>query len=114
VSGEKDRRDETRHTAWFSVRLDAGELGECMALTRNVSRRGTLLCSAERFTVGAPVTIEVHLQAGEEPPRRIQGTIVRLTPNDEDPDGLWPYKIAVEFDDPDLVVVDRIERGDGV
>lgn len=113
VSDDDERRGHTRHTAWFPAKLDAEELGECMAVTKNVSERGTLLCSADRFAVGAPVTIELHLKAGKEPPRKIPGTIVRLMENEEDPGGLWPYKIAVEFDDPDQVVIERVERGDG-
>jgi hypothetical protein len=110
VSDEnRNRRGNERHTAWFPVRLDAEELGECMGVTKNVSQRGVLLCSADKFVVGAPVTIELHLEPGKAEPRRLAGTIVRLTPNDEDPGGLWPYKMAVEFDDPDPIVVDRVD-----
>jgi hypothetical protein len=113
VSDEnRNRRGQERHTAWFPVRLDAEELGECMGVTKNVSERGVLLCSAEKFVVGAPVTIEVHLEPGRQEPRRVPGTIVRLTPNEEDPAGLWPYKMAVEFDDPDPVVVHHLEADD--
>jgi hypothetical protein len=106
-----NRRGHERHTAWFPVRLDAEELGDCMGVTKNVSRQGVLLCSAEKFVVGAPVTVELHLDPDVQAPRRVQGTIVRLTPNEEDPNGLWPYKMAVEFDDPDPVVTDRLDGG---
>lgn len=107
----QNRRGHDRHTAWFPVRLDAQELGECIGVTKNVSLQGVLLCSANKFVVGAPVTVELHLEPGKEAPRSVQGTIVRLTPNEDDPNGLWPYKMAVEFDDPDPTVLERVDRG---
>jgi hypothetical protein len=113
VSDENsNRRGHERHTAWFPVRLDAEELGECIGVTKNVSLQGVLLCSAEKFVVGAPVTVELHLEPEKAEPRRVQGTIVRLTRNDDDPEGLWPYKMAVEFDDPDPTVLQRVEGGE--
>ena len=103
-----NRRAQQRHTAWFPVRLDAEELGECIGVTKNVSARGVLLCSADKFVVGAPVTVELHLDPGKQEPRRVQGTIVRLTRNEDDPEGLWPYKMAVEFEEPEPSVLERV------
>ena len=98
--GQNERRGTPRHTAWFPIRLDADELGNAVAIAKNVSQNGMLLASYQKIAVGAPVRLSLHLRPGEAKPRMVRGTIVRLVPNDEDPQGMWPHKIAVEFDDP--------------
>jgi hypothetical protein len=35
---------------------------------------------------------------------------VRLADNDEDPGGMWPHKIGIEFDDPDPELMAAVRR----
>ena len=95
-----DRRGHTRYVIWFPVHLDAGELGERVTLSRNLSQKGVLLASAEGFSIGAAVTVQFEGPFDEES-RTLEGTIVRATEGEDD---RFPYRIAVEFDDrvPDL------------
>ena len=101
-----DRRGESRHVAWFPIRLDADELGEGLAIAKDVSSTGIGIASAFKYAIGAPVTLTLHVDPKGGEPREVAGTIVRLMPNELDPDGLWPHKIGIEFDDPDPELVE--------
>jgi hypothetical protein len=98
---DDERRGGDRHVAWFPIRVDAEELGEGLAIAKNVSRGGLLLASPQKFVIGAPVRLSLHLDPMSSEPREVMGTVVRMEVNEADPDGLWPHKLAVEFDDPD-------------
>jgi hypothetical protein len=110
----KERRRYPRHVVWFPVHLDAGELGEGVAVSKNASTKGILVAAATDFSVGAPVRISFRVLPVDQTPRRIEGTIVRIVENTEDPRGPWPYKMAVEFDEPveDLEQILRSAAGD--
>ena len=105
-----DRRGEDRHVAWFPIRLDADELGEGLAIAKDVSATGIGVASTFRFAVGAPVSLTLHLDPESGEAREVTGTIVRLMDNEEDPDGMWPFKMGIEFDDPDPELVEAIRR----
>lgn len=81
-----------------------------MAIAKDVSATGIGLASTFRFTVGAPVTLTLHLDPESGEAREVTGTIVRLMDNDEDPDGMWPFKMGIELDDPDPELVEAIRR----
>jgi hypothetical protein len=90
-------RRSPRFMVWLPVRVD--ELAEGMAVSHDASDRGMLLVTASRLDVGAPVTIVVAVppEGGEE--REVHGRVVRVEDNAEDPDGMWPHRLAVEFDE---------------
>ena len=70
-------------------------------MSRNISRTGMLVATAAKLALGAPVVVKFRLEPAEADTRVLEGTIVRFEKNDEDPGGLWPYMVAVEFDEPD-------------
>jgi hypothetical protein len=77
------------------------ELAEGMAVSHNVSGRGMLLVTAETLEVGAQVNIVVQFPPDGNAQEKVTGHVVRVEPNKDDPNGLWPHRIAVEFDEPD-------------
>ena len=79
--------------AWLPVRVDSGP-GKRVVLSRNLSQRGLLLTGPDRLVVGAAVTVEFEV-LGQQ--RKIEGTIVRTSEGEDD---MYPYRMAVEFDEP--------------
>jgi len=87
-----------RYMVWLPVRIE--ELPEGMAVTHNASGLGLLLVTASALDVGAPVSISIQVPPDGQSEKQVQGRVVRVEPNDEDPDGMWPHRLAVEFDHP--------------
>lgn len=86
-----------RYTVWLPVRIAEMENG--MAVSHNASVRGMLLVTASQLEVGAPLTIVVQIPPEGTEETHVHGRVVRVEPNTDDPESLWPYRIAVEFDD---------------
>lgn len=88
-----------RYTVWLPVTVE--ELEEGVAVGHDASARGIAMVTASRLHVGASVT--VHLQLSPEAPseRVVKGHVVRVEQNTEDPDGLWPHRLAIEFEEAD-------------
>ena len=91
-------RRNPRYTVWLPIRVE--ELPEGMAVTHNASGRGLLVVTASALDVGSPVSVTIQLPPGGETEKSVHGRVVRVEPNDEDPDGMWPHRLAVEFDHP--------------
>jgi PilZ domain len=90
------RRDNERYQVWIPVKVDA--LREGLAITRDASSGGVLMLTASTLEPGA--TLEIVLKMPDDPvPRRVTGRVVRVEPNADDPHGLWPHRMAVEFDE---------------
>ena len=97
-----ERRAGARFEVWFPVQIEpSGEKGGAPRITvsRDVSTRGILLSAASELTPGAKVTVTFRVLPDEKNERRVEGRVVRVDPNQEDPDGLWPVRLAVEFDE---------------
>ena len=77
------------------MRLEAEGNDPGLAVSRNLSTSGMLMATATKLEVGAPVRITFRV--GEEDEHTAEGSIVRVGTNDEDPHGLWPFVIAVQF-----------------
>ncbi|MBK9000848.1 MAG: PilZ domain-containing protein [Myxococcales bacterium] len=90
------RRENERYQVWIPVKVDA--LREGIAVTHDASSRGVLMLTASTLDPGA--SVEVALKLPDEPvPRRVTGRVVRIEQNEEDPHGLWPHRMAIEFDE---------------
>ena len=92
------RRQHARDHIWFPVQLDAGELSGAFALNHNIGVGGMLLALSAELKVGEEATITFRLPPDGKEEQRMRGTILRLEKNPEDPDGVWPYRIAIVFD----------------
>ena len=103
-----ERRGGQRHLAWFPIRVDGDDVDEGVAIAKNVSRGGLLLASPKKFVIGAPVRLCLHLDPQTGKAREVLGTIVRMEVNEEDPEGLFPHRMGVEFDDPDPELLGEI------
>jgi hypothetical protein len=100
-----ERRTYQRHDLWLPVRVDGIEAG--IAVTHNASQNGLLIVTATEAEIGTNVTVSFHVPGGRE--HTAVGKVVRSGRNDDDPEGLWPYAMAVEFEDP-LPDVDTLRR----
>jgi hypothetical protein len=91
------RRTKERYEVWLPVKVDA--LREGIAVTHDASGRGVLMLTASTLSAGSAVEIALKMP-GEAEPKRVSGRVVRVEANPADPDGLWPHRMAVEFDEP--------------
>jgi hypothetical protein len=91
-----NRREHPRHAVWFPVALEsAGQEG--IAITYDVSSGGLLMACPGRLEPGAEVQVTFHLRPGA-PEQRARGRVVRIEENDRE--GPWRWRLAVEFDAP--------------
>lgn len=111
-SNEEERRAATRYAVWFPISIEAdGDV--VISITRDVSASGVLVVAAAELTLGSTVQVTLSVPGDESSERCVAGTIVRVTDNDADADGLWRHKVAVAFDEEieQLVpVLEQLER----
>jgi hypothetical protein len=69
-----------------------------MAMNHNIGAGGMLMVLGSELRVGEPVRVTFRIPPGDEE-RRLQGTVLRIENNSEDPEGAWPLRVAVAFDD---------------
>jgi hypothetical protein len=96
-----ERRDGQRFHVWFPVQFEAGTRRGRIAVSHDVSARGILLSAATDLEPGAEVSITFRVLPDDPEDRTVRGRVVRVEPNADDPDGLWPLRVAVEFDQPE-------------
>ncbi|HJL18086.1 MAG TPA: PilZ domain-containing protein [Sandaracinaceae bacterium LLY-WYZ-13_1] len=95
----EERREAKRYVLWIPVQVSSGEdVPQMLAVSRNISWSGALMIAGASLELGRRVTLE--LQVPGEDARELEGEIVRVEPNEEDPEGLWRYRLAVRFDAP--------------
>lgn len=75
-----------------------------MAVSHDTSQKGIQLATATPLDVGAMVMVTFRVPPDGGLERRVKGRVIRVEQNVDDPYGLWPQKVAVEFDEqhPDL------------
>jgi len=93
----EERRGARRYQAWFPMRLETTQGGGHLAVSRNISRTGLLTATAAKLEVGAPVTVKFRMEPVGPSEHVVHGAIVRFEDNKDDPNGLWPYWVAIEF-----------------
>jgi len=91
-----ERRDNPRYELWLPVTIEG--LAASIAVTHNASENGLYVVTSTLAEVGTRVEVSFELPGGGG--FQAKGTIVRAGQNEEDPDGLWPYSIAVRFESP--------------
>ena len=101
-----EKRKAPRHAIWFPMKMDtAGDV--IMGISRNLSEVGVMMVAAAEPEPGAKVTMTMSIPGDELSERQVTGTIVRVSDNDADTEGLWKHKVAVAFDE-------RLEELDGL
>ncbi len=109
-----EQRERERARVWLPVRLQSDD-GEGLAVTYDASAKGVLMLARVELPVGARVTLIFQVPGEDAEPREraASGHVVRAGPNHEDPEGLWPYRVAVQLDEAaeDLAAeLDRLAR----
>ncbi len=96
--GQIDRRTRFRHHGWFALHLQSATYN-ATSVAQNIGKGGLLLVSRAALDLGTRVHMALHIDPAGHPPWILGGWVVRSQANTADPRGLWPYKMAVEFDD---------------
>ena len=81
-----------------------------MAVTHDASSAGVMIVAASRLEIGASVDMTFQIPPSGEREVTVRGTVVRVNKNSADPHGMWPYRIAIEFDAPDPELEPVIEQ----
>ena len=71
-----------------------------LAVGHDMSQGGALLVTSSKLAPGDRVQLFVRVPPNAEAEREIGATVLRVEPNAEDPNGIWPFQIALEFDEP--------------
>lgn len=85
-----------RYEILFPMRLEMGEGQQSFAVSRNLSVSGTLIATAAELQVGGAVTLRLQFHRDDQE-RWVEGRIVRVIPNTDDPYGMWPHLVGVQF-----------------
>lgn len=94
----EERRKAPRFALWFPMKLSS-EGDVILGITRDVSEVGVLLVSAAEPKEGATVELTLTFPNDEQGERVVKGKIVRVKENEQDQEGLWRFRVAVEFDE---------------
>jgi len=86
------------------MRVETTAGGDRLAVSRNISKTGLLMATATKLEPGGVVTLTFKMEPVGPSEHTVKGSIVRFETNDQDPDGLWPYMVAVEFGKPDQML----------
>ena len=101
-----DRRRSRRLEVVFPLLCNPGTNAECTAISRNISRHGVLMATANQLEVGAEV--EVVLRIGGKQ-RQVKGRIVRV---DAPEAGETESSVAVNFAEPVEELDELLPAGD--
>lgn len=80
-----------------------------MAMNHNIGAGGMLMVLGTDLSIGEPVKVTFRLPPGDVE-RQLQGTVLRIEPNVEDPEGSWPMRVAVQFEDVDAALAPLLEE----
>ena len=90
-----DRREHERRRFWLPLEVEG--LARGVAVSHDASDNGMLLVCSSTLPVGSTVVMILRIPPGGPDTVRVAGTIVRVSRNEDDPEGLWPHKMAVKF-----------------
>lgn len=98
--GRGERRHHRRFRLWLPARIKGGAEDSQLAIGHDMSQVGALLVTSEALSIGDRVRVFVRLPPDSTQEIEIRARVVRCEPNPQDPQGLWPVAVAVEFEDP--------------
>ncbi len=93
-------REHVRFQVWIPVRLDSDQLAEVVAVSHDASVGGLLLSTAEKLEVGLTLAVTFRVPPDSPVERTVAAKVVRIETNKDDPDGLWPFRVAIAFTEP--------------
>jgi hypothetical protein len=83
-----------------------------MAVNQNISAGGMLIRVSTKLEEGQTVTLRFKVPPALQEERELSGRILRIESNEEDPQGMFPFRIAVEFDAIDAALVPHLEEAE--
>lgn len=95
---DDERRLHERYRAWLPAQIGGESVEMQLAIGHDMSQGGALLVTRTELAVGDEIVLEVQVPPGEGQVHQITGKVLRSAPNEADPEGLWPFQIAVAFD----------------
>lgn len=95
-----NRRMHDRFRLWLPARIEGGDETR-LAVGHDMSQKGSLLVTHGALEVGADIELFVRIPPTASEEIKVVATVLRCEPNEADPEGLWPFQIAVEFRDAD-------------
>ena len=94
---DDERRVAKRHGLWIPIQLTSGPDIRMLAVSQNISWSGALVVAGADLEIGSRVSLTLQVPGEDE--RQLGGEIVRVEVNEEDPDGLWRFRLAIQFDE---------------
>ena len=98
MASDDERRLHERYRAWLPAQIGGESVEMQLAIGHDMSQGGALLVTRTELEVGAAITLEIQVPPGEGEVHQLTGKVLRSQPNEADPEGLWPFQIAVAFD----------------
>lgn len=95
-----DRRIALRHQAFFPAEVDVGTGVKRTAMVRDLSVTGVLMLTVARVNIGDDIILHLYLTGDPNKPREVKGRVVRDERRSIDVSDMWPYAVAVQFDEP--------------
>lgn len=95
-----DRRIALRHQAFFPAEVDVGTGVKRAAMIRDLSVTGVLMMTVARVNIGDDVLLHLYLTGDPNKPREVKGRVVRDEKRSVEVSDMWPYAVAVQFDEP--------------
>ena len=77
-------------------------------MNHNIGAGGMMMVLGSDLSVGESVRVTFRLPPGDVE-HQLRGTVLRIEPNTEDPEGSWPMRVAVQFDDVDGALAPLLE-----
>jgi len=108
---KQERRGALRHLACFPAYVGGSQEPTNIALIRDISVRGALLLTRERFEVGDEVELSMYV-AGETDAeaRAVRAKVVRFERRNPEQSDLWLYSAAVSFDEEQRELEEQIRN----
>jgi hypothetical protein len=95
-----DRRTDARHLACFPAYLELEARGTRLALISDISITGALLLTQTVHQPNEHVTLKLYVDGNPDAPRQALARVIRFERCSFDRADVWPYRIAVQFDEP--------------
>jgi len=92
-----ERREHDSFRLWLPARIKGADDKTRMAVGHDMSQKGSLLVTRKSFDVGTTITLTVAMPPDSDNELTIEAKVLRCDRNTADPQGLWPYSVAVEF-----------------
>jgi hypothetical protein len=104
-----ERRSSFRQLTCIPVAFDSEKSAHDVALICDASTTGARLYTRGELQLQEPVTLELFLKPAPTEPRRVDAKVVRVERTALAVSEVWPWEVAVEFDEPITAYQKEIE-----